>query len=111
MSQDQNCYICLLCGYIYDPEVGDPYADISEGTSFSDLPDDYKFAFVSYAIYAGICAVTFVVLAVIMVKVIMKVGDTDKIIPLMLAMLQLTAISKLSHNKESRSFTVLANHF
>ena len=41
MSEDQNCYICLLCGYIYDPEVGDPYADIEEGTSFKDLPDDW----------------------------------------------------------------------
>ena len=40
-AQDTTCYICLLCGYIYDPEVGDPYADIAEGTSFNDLPDDW----------------------------------------------------------------------
>ena len=61
---------------------------------FSDMPDDHQFAFVIYSIYAGVCAVTFVVLAIIMVKVIMKVGATDKIIPAMLAMLQLSAISK-----------------
>ena len=61
---------------------------------FSEMPDDHQFAFVIYSIYAGVCALTFVVLAIIMVKVIMKVGATDKIIPAMLAMLQLSAISK-----------------
>ncbi|MCK4845717.1 MAG: rubredoxin [Candidatus Heimdallarchaeota archaeon] len=34
-------WICTLCGYIYDPELGDSEADISPGTSFEDLPDDY----------------------------------------------------------------------
>ena len=28
-------YQCGPCGYIYDPEVGDP------GTAFEDLPDDW----------------------------------------------------------------------
>ena len=34
-------WICTLCGYIYDPEVGDPDADIPPGTAFEDLPDDW----------------------------------------------------------------------
>ncbi len=32
---------CLLCGYVYDPEQGDPSQDIAPGTSFDDLPDDW----------------------------------------------------------------------
>jgi rubredoxin len=34
-------YECLLCGYVYDPSVGDPDAGISAGTSFDDLPDEW----------------------------------------------------------------------
>ncbi|MBI4827504.1 MAG: rubredoxin [Nitrospinae bacterium] len=36
-----NKYVCNICGYIYDPDVGDPEADIPPGTSFEDLPDDW----------------------------------------------------------------------
>ena len=32
---------CTVCGYIYDPEVGDPGEGIEAGTSFEDLPDDW----------------------------------------------------------------------
>jgi len=32
---------CIICGYIYNPEVGDPVAGIEPGTSFDDLPDDW----------------------------------------------------------------------
>ena len=32
-------YKCLLCGYIYDPAVGDPENDVEAGTAFEDLPD------------------------------------------------------------------------
>ena len=35
-------YICDVCGYVYDPEVGDDAAGIAAGTSFDDLPDDYE---------------------------------------------------------------------
>jgi len=35
-------YRCLACGYIYDPEIGDPSNGIPPGTSFDDLPDDWK---------------------------------------------------------------------
>lgn len=34
-------YQCTLCGYIYDPELGDPEHGISPGTAFDDLPDDW----------------------------------------------------------------------
>ena len=34
-------YKCLMCGYIYDPEVGDPENGVEAGTSFEDLPDDW----------------------------------------------------------------------
>ncbi|KOH46431.1 flavin reductase [Sunxiuqinia dokdonensis] len=35
-------HVCLICGYTYDPEVGDPSMGIPPGTPFEDLPDDYK---------------------------------------------------------------------
>jgi flavin reductase (DIM6/NTAB) family NADH-FMN oxidoreductase RutF/rubredoxin len=32
---------CNICGYQYDPEVGDEANGIAPGTAFEDLPDDY----------------------------------------------------------------------
>jgi len=34
-------YVCSVCGYIYDPEAGDPDADIKPGTAFKDLPEEW----------------------------------------------------------------------
>ena len=34
-------YKCKVCGYIYDPEKGDPDSGISPGTGFEDLPQDW----------------------------------------------------------------------
>lgn len=34
-------YVCDVCGYIYDPEEGDPDNNIESGTSFADLPEDW----------------------------------------------------------------------
>jgi rubredoxin/flavin reductase (DIM6/NTAB) family NADH-FMN oxidoreductase RutF len=34
-------YRCLMCGYIYDPEAGDPSNGVEPGTDFEDLPDDW----------------------------------------------------------------------
>lgn len=34
-------YICDVCGYIYDPEAGDPDGGIAPGTAFEDIPDDW----------------------------------------------------------------------
>jgi rubredoxin len=32
---------CTVCGYVYDPELGDPDSDIEPGTAFEDLPEDW----------------------------------------------------------------------
>jgi rubredoxin len=34
-------YICVNCGYIYDPEQGDPNNGVPPGTAFDDLPEDW----------------------------------------------------------------------
>ena len=34
-------YRCTVCGYIYDPEKGDPDSNMKPGTAFGDLPDDW----------------------------------------------------------------------
>jgi len=33
---------CKVCGYTYDPKVGDPEKGIAPGTPFSELPEDWK---------------------------------------------------------------------
>ena len=32
---------CTACGFIYDPEKGDPENGIAPGTAFDDLPDGW----------------------------------------------------------------------
>jgi rubredoxin len=34
-------YECSICGYIYDPEKGDPDSGILPGTRFEDIPDTW----------------------------------------------------------------------
>jgi rubredoxin len=34
-------YICVVCGYVYDPEVGDVDNNIQPGTKFEDIPEDW----------------------------------------------------------------------
>ncbi len=34
-------YQCSVCGYIYDPEKGDPDSGILPGTRFEDIPDTW----------------------------------------------------------------------
>ena len=34
-------YQCEVCGWIYNPELGDPDGGIPPGTPFKDLPDDW----------------------------------------------------------------------
>lgn len=36
-----NKYECVVCGYVYDPVVGDDENDIRPGTEFDDLPEDW----------------------------------------------------------------------
>jgi rubredoxin/flavin reductase (DIM6/NTAB) family NADH-FMN oxidoreductase RutF len=42
-------YQCVVCGYIYDPEEGDPHSGIAPGTAFEDIPDDW---------YCPVCGVS-----------------------------------------------------
>ncbi len=41
MSEDNKKYVCTVCGYVYDPEKGDPDNGVKPGTPFSKLPDDW----------------------------------------------------------------------
>ncbi|MBK5241862.1 rubredoxin [Clostridium sp.] len=34
-------YVCLVCGYIYDPAEGDPDGGIAAGTKFENIPEDW----------------------------------------------------------------------
>ncbi|HCL79945.1 MAG TPA: hypothetical protein DIC53_08265, partial [Synergistaceae bacterium] len=34
-------YVCTVCGYVYDPAVGDPDSGVNPGTAFEDIPDDW----------------------------------------------------------------------
>lgn len=34
-------YECSICGYIYDPAVGDPDSNIAPGTPFEEIPEDW----------------------------------------------------------------------
>ncbi|MEA3226444.1 MAG: rubredoxin [Planctomycetota bacterium] len=34
-------YKCVMCGYVYDPKVGDPDSGVEPGTAFEDVPDEW----------------------------------------------------------------------
>jgi rubredoxin len=34
-------YECSVCGYVYDPVLGDPDAGIAPGTAFEDIPEGW----------------------------------------------------------------------
>ena len=34
-------YTCSVCGYVYDPEKGDPEGNVPPGTRFEDLPEGW----------------------------------------------------------------------
>lgn len=34
-------YVCTVCNYVYDPELGAPESGIAPGTAFEDLPEDW----------------------------------------------------------------------
>lgn len=34
-------YVCDACGWIYDPEIGDPANGVAAGTAFEDIPDGW----------------------------------------------------------------------
>lgn len=34
-------WVCNICGYVYDPALGDPDGGIAPGTAFEDIPPDW----------------------------------------------------------------------
>lgn len=34
-------YVCTLCGYVYDPAVGDEDNGVAPGTAFEAIPEDW----------------------------------------------------------------------
>lgn len=34
-------YVCVVCGYEYDPEVGDVDNGVQPGTAWEDVPEDW----------------------------------------------------------------------
>lgn len=41
-SSDMSSYMCSRCGYIYDPQWGDPLSGIPPGTPFEELPNNWS---------------------------------------------------------------------
>ena len=39
--QQSQKWKCTVCGYVYDPEKGDPEHNINPGTRFEDLPEEW----------------------------------------------------------------------
>lgn len=40
-EKEMKKYVCSVCGYVYDPAVGDPDGGIEPGTAFEDIPEDW----------------------------------------------------------------------
>lgn len=38
---DMSRYVCIVCGWVYDPETGDPDTGVAPGTPFEEIPDDW----------------------------------------------------------------------
>ncbi len=34
-------YVCIACGWVYDPKKGDPENGVAPGTAFEDIPDSW----------------------------------------------------------------------
>ncbi|MDR1933360.1 MAG: rubredoxin [Spirochaetales bacterium] len=34
-------YVCNVCGYIYNPDEGDPSNGVKPGTAFESVPEDW----------------------------------------------------------------------
>lgn len=40
-ESDMKKQRCLICGYVYDPEAGDPANGVKPGTAWEDVPEDW----------------------------------------------------------------------
>ena len=36
-----DSYVCLVCGYVYDPTEGDPDNGVLAGTAWDKVPEDW----------------------------------------------------------------------
>ena len=34
-------YVCDICGYVYDPALGDPDNGVAPGTPWEEVPEDW----------------------------------------------------------------------
>jgi rubredoxin len=34
-------YVCDVCGYVYDPALGDPENGVPQGAPFEEIPEDW----------------------------------------------------------------------
>jgi len=34
-------WVCVVCGYVYDPEIGDVDSGVEPGTAFEDIAEDW----------------------------------------------------------------------
>lgn len=34
-------YVCDVCGYVYDPQIGDPDNGVNQGTAFEAIDDSW----------------------------------------------------------------------
>jgi rubredoxin len=34
-------FVCVACGWEYDPEIGDPDGGVAPGTAFADIPEEW----------------------------------------------------------------------
>ena len=39
--KDMSRYVCITCGWVYDPQEGDPESGIPAGTPFEDIPEEW----------------------------------------------------------------------
>lgn len=42
IKEELHRHECGVCGYIYEPSVGDPKRNIPNGTAFEDIPNDWR---------------------------------------------------------------------
>jgi rubredoxin len=40
--KEMDKYVCTICGYVYDPEQGDPDNGVAAGTKWEDVPEDWE---------------------------------------------------------------------
>lgn len=40
-EMNMSKWVCVVCGYVYDPELGDPDNGVKPGTSWENVPDSW----------------------------------------------------------------------